>query len=64
MDLLTPREREIVRLILSEKTSQGIAKTLKISERTVETHRKNIYRKTGSKNVVSLIKKIYGMEFN
>lgn len=54
---LTPREREIVKLILEELTTSDIAGQLNISVRTVETHRKNIYRKVGSRNVVGLVKK-------
>ena len=55
---LTPREIEVVRLILQEMTTSDIASTLNISERTVETHRKNVYRKTGVKNVVGLVKTV------
>jgi len=57
---LTPREIEIVRLIEKEYSNAQIAETLFISERTVETHRKNIFRKTNTKSFVGLIK--YAME--
>ncbi len=53
---LTPREIEIVKLIAKEFSNLKIADTLFISERTVETHRKNIFRKTNTKSVVGLIK--------
>lgn len=53
---LTPREIEIVKLIEKEYSNAQIAETLFISERTVETHRKNIFRKTNTKSVVGLIK--------
>ena len=52
---LTPREREILRLVAAEKSNQDIAAALFISERTVETHRKNILTKTNCKSVVGLI---------
>ena len=52
---LTTREREILRLVAAEKSNQDIAATLFISERTVETHRKNILTKTNCKSVVGLI---------
>ena len=52
---LTPREREILRLVAEEKSNQDIADALFISERTVETHRKNILTKTNCKSVVGLI---------
>lgn len=57
--LLTDREREILKLISKEYTNKEIAEELFISERTVETHRKNIFRKTGTNNLVGLIKFAY-----
>ena len=53
---LTDREIEIVKLIAQEFSNGEIANKLCISERTVETHRKNIYRKTNTKTIVGLIK--------
>ncbi|MFD2521645.1 response regulator [Emticicia soli] len=53
---LTDREIEILKLIAQEFSNADIAKQLYISERTVETHRKNIYRKTNTKTIVGLIK--------
>lgn len=52
---LTTRETEILRLVAEEKSNQTIAAALFISERTVETHRKNILTKTNCKSVVGLI---------
>lgn len=57
--LLTDREREIVKLIAKEYNNKEIAEELFISERTVETHRKNIFRKTGTSSLVGLIKFAY-----
>lgn len=57
--LLTTREREILKLIAKEYTNRDIAEELFISERTVETHRKNIFRKTSTNNMVGLIKFAY-----
>jgi DNA-binding NarL/FixJ family response regulator len=54
--LLTPREKEILQLMLREFSNEKIAEKLFISIRTVETHRRNIFTKTNTKNVVSLIK--------
>lgn len=53
---LTPREREILKLIAAEKSNKEIAQDLFISERTVETHRKHIFRKTQTKSIVGLIR--------
>jgi DNA-binding NarL/FixJ family response regulator len=57
--LLTDREREILKLIAKEYTNRDIAEELFISERTVETHRKNIFRKTRTNSLVGLIKFAY-----
>ena len=57
--LLTAREREIVKLIAKELSNKQIAEELTISERTVETHRKNIFRKTKTSSLVGLIKYAY-----
>ena len=53
---LTEREEEVLRLIVKEMTSKQIAKQLFISERTVETHRKNLMRKLKCSGTVGLIK--------
>jgi DNA-binding NarL/FixJ family response regulator len=57
--LLTDREREILKLIAKEYTNKNIAEELFISERTVETHRKNIFKKTGTNSLVGLMKFAY-----
>jgi len=56
---LTTREQEIIRLIAHEYSNARIGEELSISERTVETHRKNIYRKTNTASLVGLIKWAY-----
>lgn len=56
---LTERELEILKLITKEFSNKKIADELHISERTVETHRKNIFRKTGTSSLVGLIKYAY-----
>ena len=57
--LLTEREIEIVKLIAGEFSNKQIAEKLFISERTVESHRKNIFRKTETNSIVGLIKFAY-----
>jgi DNA-binding CsgD family transcriptional regulator len=44
---LTPRERDVVRLILRGYPSKSVARELKISTQTEQVHRKNIYQKLG-----------------
>jgi two-component system, NarL family, nitrate/nitrite response regulator NarL len=56
---LTAREIEIVGLIEKEKSNKDIAEMLFLSERTVETHRKNIFRKTKTNSVIGLVKYAY-----
>ncbi|MBC6489443.1 response regulator [Flavihumibacter stibioxidans] len=56
---LTAREIEIIRLIEKEKSNKEIAESLFISERTVETHRKNIFRKTKTASLIGLVKFAY-----
>ncbi len=53
---LSQREIEVIELIAREYTNAKIAEALFISERTVETHRKNIFRKTDTKSVIGLLK--------
>ena len=55
-ELLTDREQEILKLIVKEFSNKMIAEKLFISERTVETHRKNIFRKTNTTSLVGLVK--------
>lgn len=55
-ELLTERELDVLRLIAKELPNKAIAEKLFISERTVETHRKNIFRKTKTTSLVGLIK--------
>lgn len=55
-ELLSEREREIIKLVVNECTAKQIAETLFISEKTVETHKRNIFRKTGTSTLVGLTK--------
>lgn len=56
---LTEREIGVLKLIEKELNNKQIAEQLFISERTVETHRKNIFRKTNTQNVIGLLKYAY-----
>ena len=56
---LTAREIEIVQLIEKELSNKQIAEQLFLSERTIETHRKNIFRKTNTSSVIGLVKYAY-----
>lgn len=52
---LTARELEIIKCMTRNLTNKQIADQLYISERTVETHRKNIFRKTNTHSVLNLM---------
>lgn len=53
---LTNRELEIVRELCDGKTNKEIASALKVTARTVDFHRSNIYAKTKSRNLAELVK--------
>lgn len=58
--LLTQREIEIVRLMAQEYANKQIADKLFISERTVESHRKNIFKKLNTHSAVGVIRYAIG----
>jgi DNA-binding NarL/FixJ family response regulator len=55
-ELLTTREREIIKLIAEGKSSKEVAELLFISSRTVQHHRANIMKKLNIKKTADLVK--------
>lgn len=55
--ILTKREREVLEVIMREKSIKQIAEELYISEKTVELHRSNLFIKLNVKNITGLVKK-------
>ena len=53
---LTPKEREVVQLLAEGKRSKEAADVLKVSTKTLETHRSNIMRKLGCHSVTELVR--------
>lgn len=53
---LSRREKDVLRLIVDEHTTQEIADKLFISFGTVETHRRNILSKLGARNTAGLVR--------
>ena len=53
---LSLREREVFQLLSEGKSIKGIAETLGISRKTVETHKYNIMEKLHAKNITDLTK--------
>lgn len=56
IDSLTAREREVLKLIADGMTTAGIGAALKISEKTVEAHRRNIMTKLNIYSIALLTK--------
>ena len=56
-DLLTPRQRDILRLVSLGHTNREIADVLEISVRTVEVHRFNLMRRLNVRNVAQLFRR-------
>ena len=52
--MITPREREIIQLAAEGCSTKVIAKTLNLSDKTVEAHRGNVYQKLGINNLADL----------
>jgi DNA-binding NarL/FixJ family response regulator len=57
---LTPRETEVLHLIVREYSNQEIGDELFISVRTVDAHKRNLLEKTGAKNMAGLA--LYAIE--
>jgi PAS domain S-box-containing protein len=55
-DMLTPREREVLQLIVNGRATKAIADTLHISARTVEAHRRNIFTKFDLHDIPTLVR--------
>lgn len=55
-DPLSPRELEVVKLIAEAFTNRRIAETLRVSEKTVESHRANVFRKLGMRDRVEIVR--------
>jgi FixJ family two-component response regulator len=55
---LTPREKEVLQLVMDGRTNKSIGNTLGISDRTAELHRSHVMNKIGAENVVDLVKQM------
>jgi two-component system response regulator FixJ len=53
---LSGREQEVLRELVQGKPSKLIASALGISEKTVDVHRSNLMRKTGTRSVAELVR--------
>jgi two-component system response regulator FixJ len=62
VDSLTPREREVMRLLASGLANKGIAEALGISPRTVEIHRAHVMEKMSADSLPALVRMITTLE--
>ena len=56
---LTPREDEVVRLVLRGSSTREISRALFISEYTVQRHLQNVFEKMGVKSRTELLKRLF-----
>lgn len=56
LEILTPREIDVLKLIVVGYTNRQVAEELNISSRTVEAHRANLTDKLGTKSRVELVR--------
>ncbi len=63
LNLLTPREKEILNLLLTNHSNRQIEKELFIDYETIRSHRKNIYRKLEVKTILELAMEYYVPKF-
>jgi len=54
--ILSEREKQVLELALEGKSSRAIADRLFVSKRTIDSHRKNILKKTGARSFMELIR--------
>lgn len=64
VDLLTPRERQVLDMVVAGETNKGIARRLDISEKTVEIHRAKVMEKMQAKSLADLVKMVAIVEIS
>jgi FixJ family two-component response regulator len=62
LDLLTPRETDVLRMIAQGKLNKQIAFELGITQRTVEVHRARVMEKIQAKTVADLLRTVMSLD--
>ncbi len=55
---LTPREREVMEIVVAGKKNKAIAAELGLSERTIEIHRARVMKKMGAESVAEVVRMV------
>jgi ABC-type phosphate/phosphonate transport system substrate-binding protein/DNA-binding CsgD family transcriptional regulator len=53
---ISPREQDVLKLLVQSESTKSMARILNISTKTIELHRANLLRKTGAKSSIELVK--------
>jgi DNA-binding NarL/FixJ family response regulator len=57
-DALTPAEQRVAELVTEGRTNREVAAALVVSENTVESHLRSVYRKLGIRSRVELARRV------
>lgn len=55
---LSPKQQQVCELVALGMTSKQVGAKLNMSHRTVDSHRQEIYRRLGVRNIVELVRKL------
>jgi FixJ family two-component response regulator len=64
MELLTPREHQVLDIVAAGETNKAVARRLDISEKTVEIHRARVMEKMQAKSLADLVKMVAMLELH
>ena len=59
---LTPREREVLELVVVGQANKAVAKKLAVSEKTVEIHRSHVMKKLQAETIAELVRMVMAVE--
>jgi DNA-binding NarL/FixJ family response regulator len=60
--ILTPRQIQVLQLIVKEMTNEEIARELNVNKRTIDTHRQNLLVQLRAKNTAGLVNAAYRLK--